>query len=106
MGNAPLTSKEERLAKAAEQPPGVQRKNKCGRRDSNPHGLRHRNLNPACLPFHHARPSPLYDGFRITKSWDCHGPGAGTGKWLSCRTSRTRSPAAEARSKTSACGNR
>ncbi len=28
---------------------------KCGRRDLNPHGLRHWNLNPACLPFHHAR---------------------------------------------------
>src|SRR3954464_8030746 len=23
---------------------------KCGRRDSNPHGLRHRHLKPACLP--------------------------------------------------------
>lgn len=22
----------------------------CGRRDSNPHGLRHRHLKPACLP--------------------------------------------------------
>ena len=30
-------------------------KHKCGRRDLNPHGLRHWNLNPACLPFHHAR---------------------------------------------------
>src|SRR5690606_31543463 len=27
----------------------------CGRRGSNPHAVRHRNLNPACLPFHHSR---------------------------------------------------
>ncbi len=29
--------------------------NWCGRRDSNPHTVRHRLLRPACLPFHHFR---------------------------------------------------
>src|SRR6185437_971290 len=27
----------------------------CGKRDLNPHALRHRLLRPACLPFHHSR---------------------------------------------------
>ncbi len=31
----------------------------CGRRDSNPHGLRRWNLNPVRLPIPHARPVRL-----------------------------------------------
>lgn len=30
------------------------------RRDSNPHSFRNRNLNPACLPFHHAPANGVY----------------------------------------------
>ena len=31
----------------------------CGRRDLNSYAVRHRNLNPARLPFRHARPEPI-----------------------------------------------
>src|SRR3954452_14041579 len=38
------------FAPSPDLPPDVRAGDRCERRDSNPHALRHRNLNPACLP--------------------------------------------------------
>ncbi len=41
---------------------------RCRRRDSNPHARRHRNLNPACLPFHHSGRSEQKPSGRLAGS--------------------------------------
>lgn len=41
--------------------------NWCAARESNPHALRQRNLNPSCLPFHQPREKQKY---KITDRWD------------------------------------
>ena len=52
------------------------RRPECGRRDSNPQGLRHRHLKPACLPI---SPRPLARNRRTRPAPDCmvrrHGRG-------------------------------
>jgi hypothetical protein len=45
----------------------------CERGDSNPHGLPHRDLNPARLPFRHARrPAVELTGYSAGRSWIVH----------------------------------
>ena len=41
----------------------------CARRDLNPHARGHRNLNPACLPFHHLRAAPTVLAAATRRRW-------------------------------------
>jgi hypothetical protein len=48
---------------------GERRSRQCGRRDSNPHGLRHRHLKPACLPVPPRPPRTAHR--RVPRAADC-----------------------------------
>ena len=61
---------------------------RCGRRDLNPHALRHRNLNPACIPI-----SPLP---RVARVYPWPAAWRGTGTLVSGITDEMQSPADEA----------
>src|SRR3978361_762241 len=72
----------------------------CGRRDLNPHGLRHQNLNLACLPFHHARTLPCAPPLPYTLSGftrGASGDGRRVSKAEALRRDATASPSGTGR---------